>query len=74
MTVEQLRQLLQALVDKPMRNTQLSIFTGVEGEDILSSLNKSELIAPNNNWNEEKEDLSIVLYLEKSTLSTKTHC
>ena len=45
-----------------------SIFTGVEGEDTFSSLNKFEFIAAINNWNEEKEGLSIALYLDKPTL------
>ena len=34
MVDEQFRQLLQALVDKPITNMQPSIFTGAEGEDI----------------------------------------
>lgn len=46
MTDEHFHQLLQLLVDKPMANMQLSIFTGEEGEeDLLSWLNKFELIA-----------------------------
>ena len=49
MTNEQLRQLLQVFVDKPVVNMQPSIFTGVEGEEMLSCLNKFELIVANNN-------------------------
>ena len=49
MTNEQLRQLLQVFVDKPVVNMQPSIFTGVEGKDMLSCLNKFELIVANNN-------------------------
>ena len=49
MAEEQFRQLLQALVDKPITNIQPSIFTRAEGEDILSRLNKLELIEANNN-------------------------
>ena len=46
MTDEHFHQLLQLLVDKPMANMQLSIFTGEEGEeDLLSWLNKFELKA-----------------------------
>lgn len=47
---------------------QPSIFTIAKGEIILSSLNKFELRAANNNWNEEEEDLSIALYLDNSSL------
>ena len=43
---------------------QPSIFTGAEGEDILSWLNKFELIAAKNKWTEEKQDCSIPLYLD----------
>ena len=45
-----------------------SIFTGMEGEDIFSPLNKFELLAAINNWNEEKEGLSIAMYLDKPTI------
>ena len=46
MTDQHFHQLLQLLVDKPMANMQPSIFTGEEGEeDLLSWLNKFELIA-----------------------------
>ena len=44
MADEQFRQLFQALVDKPITNMQPLIFTGVEGEDILTWLNKFEFI------------------------------
>lgn len=47
---------------------QPSVFTRAKGEIILSSLNKFELRAANNNWNEEEEDLSIALYLDNSSL------
>ena len=47
---------------------QPSIFTRAKGEIILSSLNKFELRAANNNWDEEEEDLSIALYLDNSSL------
>ena len=56
------------MVDKPITSMHPSIFTGAEGEDTFSSLNKFELIAAINNWNEEKEGLSIALYLDKPTL------
>ena len=47
---------------------QPSIFTGVEGEDILSWLNKFEFIVANNDWTEEKQGCSIPLYLDKAAL------
>ena len=47
---------------------QPSIFTRAKGEIIGYSLNKFELRAANNNWNEEEEDLSIALYLDNSSL------
>ena len=68
MTGKQFRQLLQELADKPTTNIQPSIFTGAEGEDILSWLNKFELIAANSNWNDEKQGRSVPMYLDKSEL------
>lgn len=65
---EQFRQLFQALVDKQITSMHPSIFTGMEGEDIFSPLNKFELLAAINNWNEEKEGLSIAMYLDKPTI------
>ena len=50
---------------KPIANVQASIFAVAKGEDILSWLNKFDLIAAINNWTEEKQGHSTPLYLDK---------
>ena len=69
MAYDQFWLLLQALVEKkPIPNIQTLIFTGTEGEDILSWLKKFELTVANNKQTEEKQGLPIPLYLDKSAL------
>ena len=53
---------------------QSSVFTGAEGEDVLSWLNKFEITAASNNWDEGKQCRSISLYFDKSALFCYTNC
>ena len=65
---QQLQQILQTILNRPLKEVQPSSFSGEATEDILDWIDEFERASAHNNWNEQKVLTALPLYLKDGAL------